>query len=354
MPPVIELRNVTKIFGGGFFSRQRTVAVEDFSLEVTGDEAGITALVGESGSGKTTIARLILGFEQPTRGEVLYMGRDLSKLSRGERREFRREVQVVFQDPFESFNPFYKIDHAFHLPIRKFHLSRSKSHRRDLISKALEMVGLRPEDTLGRYPHQLSGGQRQRIMVARALMLQPKLIVADEPVSMIDASLRATVLERVRALSVEFGIPILYITHDLTTAYEICQNIIVLYGGSVVEAADIEQVVTKPEHPYTQLLISSIPMPDPNRPWGQGEKVTTTRSDDEMAISSGGCKFARRCPHRMPVCHEETPPLFQTSEVRGTACHLYKDYPRISPEDLNSALRAAASSPPRIGSGLRS
>jgi ABC-type oligopeptide transport system ATPase subunit len=268
---LVELRRVTKTFGGGPFGRRRTPALVDVSLSVPQGNPTITAVVGESGSGKTTMARLLLGLETPTAGLVLYRGTPLGRLSRRERREFRRNVQAIFQDPFGVYNSFYKIDHVLTVPIAKFGLARSRHEARALMEQALRAVGLKPEDTLGRYPHQLSGGQRQRTMVARALLLRPRLIVADEPVSMIDASLRLTVLANLLQLKRRFGISLVYITHDLTTAYQISDRIVVMHRGSMVEAGDPEQVVRHPRHPYTRLLIGSIPQPDPERRWGEVE-----------------------------------------------------------------------------------
>ena len=188
-------------------------------------------MVGESGSGKTTLARLLLGLVEPSEGAVFYKGKDLRTLTSADQREFRRDVQVIFQDPFEAYNPFYRIDHVLETPVVNFGLAASKAEARGLIELTLQAVGLRPEETLGRYPHQLSGGQRQRVMVARALLIRPRVIIADEPVSMVDASLRATILGSLRKLHDEFGISIIYVTHDLTTAYQISQNVIVLYRG---------------------------------------------------------------------------------------------------------------------------
>src|SRR5688572_29247083 len=191
MTALLEARHVTKVFGGGRFSKAPgTVALDDFSFRVDAAPPTITAIVGESGSGKTTLARLLLGLAAPTSGEVLYRGQNLRRLSSEERKSFRRDVQVIFQDPYEVYNPFYKVDHVLETPISKLGLAKSRAEARRLMEEALETVGLRSEETLGRYPHQLSGGQRQRIMVARAFLLRPRLIVADEPVSMIDASLR--------------------------------------------------------------------------------------------------------------------------------------------------------------------
>ncbi|MBV8736565.1 MAG: ABC transporter ATP-binding protein, partial [Alphaproteobacteria bacterium] len=259
MIPLIELSRVSKYFAGGLFGRDRNVALEKFSFTVDPALPRVTAIVGESGSGKTTLARLLLGLIEPSEGEVRYRGRPLPRLSTAQRREFRREVQAIFQDPYEVYNPFYRVDHVLMTPVRKFRLAATRRERRGLVEAALRAVGLRPEEILGRYPHQLSGGQRQRIMVARALPLQPRLIVADEPVSMVDASLRATILASLQKLHEERAISILYITHDLATAYQVADTILVLYRASVVEAGDIGLVVKTPQHPYTQLLIGSVP-----------------------------------------------------------------------------------------------
>jgi peptide/nickel transport system ATP-binding protein len=266
--PLLELRDVSMVYGGGLFSRRQVTALADFSLVIEEQLPVIVAVVGASGSGKTTMARLLLGLETPTSGEMLYRGKELFRCLRPERRAFRREVQAIFQDPFGVYNPFYTVDHVLTTPVAKFKLARSRREGQRLIEQALRAVGLHPEETLGRYPHQLSGGQRQRIMVARTLLLRPKVIVADEPVSMVDASLRVTVLGNLLQLKQDFGISLIYITHDLATAYQISDRIIVLHQGLVVEAGDPEQVVKHPAHPYTRLLIGAIPLPDPNRPWG--------------------------------------------------------------------------------------
>jgi len=271
MTALLEARNVTKVFGGGVWNRRQTVALRDFSLSIDAEHPTIIAVVGESGSGKTTMGRILLGLERPTQGEILYRGKNLLELSREEARRFRMEVQAIFQDPFGVYNSFYKVDHVLTMPLGKFGLARDPKEMRTLMERALRAVGLKPSETLGRYPNELSGGQRQRIMVARALMLHPTIIIADEPVSMIDASLRASVLKNLLQLKQEFGISILYITHDLTTAYQISDSIIVLLRGEVVEQGDVE-LVKAPQHPYTRLLISSIPIPDPNQPWGDEEE----------------------------------------------------------------------------------
>ena len=206
MSALLAAQAVTKRFGGSVGQRTETVALRDFSYTIDVTRPSITGVVGESGSGKSTMARLLLGLETPTQGSVYYQGKDLRSLSRGGWRTFRMDVQAIFQDPFESFNSLYQVDHMLEMPLRKFKLAHSRKEMIQMMERALQSVGLRPEETLGRYPHQLSGGQRQRIMVARALMLNPKIIIADEPVSMIDASLRASILANLRQLRDEFGI----------------------------------------------------------------------------------------------------------------------------------------------------
>jgi ABC-type glutathione transport system ATPase component len=184
------------------------------------------------------------------------------------RKQFRRDVQAVFQDPYEVYNPFYRVDHVLTTPVAKFRLAATRAEGRGLIEDALRAVGLRPEEILGRFPHQLSGGQRQRVMVARALLLRPHLIVADEPVSMVDASLRATILESLWRLRHEAGMSLIYVTHDLTTAYQVADSVMVMRGGTVVEEGDVEQVIRAPAHPYTQELVAAVPPPDPTIDWG--------------------------------------------------------------------------------------
>jgi len=314
---LLEMRNVSQIFGDP--KRGGTVALDDLTFSIANDTPSFTSVVGESGSGKTTLARLLLGFQNPTSGHVFYQGEDLAGLKGQALKRFRREVQAVFQDPFEVYNPFYKIDHLLDVPIKKFKLAASKAEARQLMEDALTAVGLKPDETLGRFPHQLSGGQRQRITVARAMILRPRVIIADEPVSMVDASLRATILETLRSLHDNLGISLLYITHDLTTAYQVSDNILVLYKGRVAEVGDVVPVIKAPIHPYTQLLVSSIPLPDPSRRWG--EEVVSA-SVDERPASRDGCTFAPRCPHVMPICAASVPPLYQLPDQRAAACYL--------------------------------
>jgi oligopeptide/dipeptide ABC transporter ATP-binding protein len=332
MTALLEARRISKTFGGGLFDRTSTRALDDFSLAFDADRPSITAVVGESGSGKTTLARVLLGLTAPTRGQVLYRGQDLRTISRTGWRAFRRDVQVIFQDPYEVYNPFYRVDHVLTTPVSKLALAASRARARTLIEDALRAVGLRPEETLGRFPHQLSGGQRQRVMVARALLMKPRLIVADEPVSMVDASLRATILASLSRMNAELGISIVYITHDLTTAYQISDNILVLYRGAVAEAGEVELVVKQPRHPYTQLLLSSIPLARAERTWmGTGPAPAASPDGD-----GEGCTFAARCPSVVARCREAPPPLFRTERHRAVSCYLHRDAPSLPSEAMGS------------------
>ncbi|GAB3752965.1 ABC transporter ATP-binding protein [Microlunatus parietis] len=333
--PLVELTEATKIYRGGMLSKTSTIALDHVSLTIRGDTPQVVSVVGESGSGKSTLASLLLGFIAPTEGTVRFQGRDIAKLRGAELGQFRREVQAVFQDPFSVFNPFYKVDHVLTVPIQKFKLARSTAQRQEMMITALEAVGLRPDETLGRYPHQLSGGQRQRVIVARALMLKPKLIIADEPVSMVDASLRATILESLRTVNRTLNVPILYITHDLGTAYHVSDHILVMYRGSIVEAGAVETVIDAPQHPYTRLLIDSIPWPDPQQAWGS-ERATA--SELEVPEQHPGCRFADRCPAAEAHCLDAPPPNYLIKEGHVAACYLYRDRPALGGEAFRQVL----------------
>ena len=278
---LLEIKNVTKVYQRGLLSSHAKVALKEFSLTLKEDEPTILTVAGESGSGKTTLAMLLLGFITPTTGEILYRGQNIVSLRGPDRIAYRREVQAVFQDPFAVFNPFYTVDHLLTVPIKQFKLAKSGRDARNKMDEALNAVGLRPEDVLGRFPHQLSGGQRQRINVARALMLKPRLLIADEPVSMVDASLRANILESLRNMHRDYGVTIIYITHDLTTAYHVADSITVLYRGDVVEKGDVESVIRNPQHAYTRLLVDSIPWPNLDQKWGQ-HSIRSQESQDEF------------------------------------------------------------------------
>ena len=345
-PPLLEVRRASRVFGGGGLLRpgRQVTAVREADLVLPGDRPAAVAVAGESGSGKTTLARLMLGMLAPSSGEVRYRGMELQQMTRGQKRSFRREVQAVFQDPFEVFNPFYKVDHALAVPVGRFFPELTGQQRRERIEEGLRSVGLRPEETLGRYPHQLSGGQRQRVMVARALLLDPRVVIADEPVSMVDASLRATILESLYRSNRERGISIVYITHDLTTAYQLCRTILVMYRGSVVEVGEMELVMKEPKHPYTRLLVGSIPHVDPQRRWGEtgagrgadagdggpgaSPEIPAAAAGDTDGAQQGdsgqGCVFVSRCPQAAAVCRQSRPRLLGTDRNRAAACFLYE------------------------------
>lgn len=336
MGDLLELRNVTKVFSRGVLTRTSTTALNDVSLKLNEDQPTIVTVAGESGSGKTTLAMLLLGFLEPTSGHIFYKGADIKQLRGAERLTYRREVQAVFQDPFAVFNPFYTVDHLLSVPIARFKLAKSKAEARDRMAEALTAVGLRPDDVLGRFPHQISGGQRQRINVARALVLKPRLLVADEPVSMVDASLRANILETLSNLQKQHGVSIIYITHDLTTAYHIAKSIVVLYRGSVMEAGDVDSIIKSPKHPYTRLLIDSIPWPDIERRWGETE-IKAKEMDLSDHSDSEGCRFYARCPFVMDKC-KVLPPLFQLDSHQAASCYLYDEKPQIASEKLSDLL----------------
>src|SRR5215469_13250734 len=340
MIPLIEAVGVSKRFPGGL-GREGILALAGLSLAIHAEKPSIIAVVGESGSGKTTLARLLLGLAQPSGGEIRYRGIDLRKLGHEGRRAFRHDVQAVFQDPYGVYNPFYRVDHVLATPLRCFRLAASRAEARQLMAEALSAVGLQPEEILGRFPHQLSGGQRQRVMVARALLLQAKLIVADEPVSMVDASLRATILGSLRQLTDEHGISILYITHDLATAYQVSDAILVLYRAHLAEAGAVEQVVSAPQHPYTQLLVSAIPRAHATRDWlaQDGEANLGDR-----ARTSKGCCFADRCPHAASACLEAPPALYRTEPRRAVACVQFRQDPALSAGDLSAVVSEQSAS----------
>jgi peptide/nickel transport system ATP-binding protein len=319
---LLEIRNATKVYGGGFLSRgERVVALQDFNLSIHERPATITAIAGESGSGKTTIASAVLGFLQLSSGEILYQGTDIGAMSRQQRLAYRRQVQAVFQDPYESYNPFYRVKHIFDMPIRHLGLAERGQNEAALIEDALRTVGLRGGEILEKHPHQLSGGQRQRIMVARACMLRPKLIVADEPVSAVDASLRASILDVMMRLRDESNISFLYITHDLSTAYQVCDDICVLYQGIVAERGRAVDVIANPHHPYVQLLVNSVPVPDPDVRWGE---LAHTPNDELLRSEAAqGCRFYPRCPRRFDRCREQQPPRYLLAD-RQVACFHYE------------------------------
>ncbi|MDP6594801.1 MAG: ABC transporter ATP-binding protein [Candidatus Poribacteria bacterium] len=337
IPMLLELSNATKIYQQrNGRTKQAVVALQDFNLKIAHQPAKIIAIAGESGSGKTTLANLILGFVQPTSGQVIYQGVQVSKISKKDQgvaeetedisianskqmRDYRRNVQAIFQDPFGVYNPFYRIQHVFDLVIKNFGLSDNSDQARQLVESTLNAVGLRGHDVLRKYPHQLSGGQRQRIMMARAYLVRPKLIVADEPVSMIDASLRASILDVMLRLKEEAGISFLYITHDLSTAYQIGDQIYILYQGSVAEKGKVTKVIERPHHPYVKLLVDSVPLPDPAIRW-KGE-IDLPAEEEMRGSATSGCRFYPRCPVRIDRCLENQPDLYDVSDDHQAACY---------------------------------
>jgi peptide/nickel transport system ATP-binding protein len=322
---LLEITNLTKVFttGRGLVGRGQIKAVDDVSLALSGDKPTLLTMVGESGSGKTTIARLILGLTEPTEGAIRYRGRNIFGMSRQEWTEYRRQVQVVFQDPYGTYNPFYKIDRVLQVPIRKAGLTSSKTEAQRLINEALEAVELRPDDILGRYPHQLSGGERQRIMLARLYLLRPQLIIADEPVSMIDVSLRAAFLNILLDFEQEYGMSCIFITHNLATGYYLGGRIVILCQGRIVEMGDMDRIVNEPKHPYSRLLIASVPPPDPDEQWHDTLDMGTVELRRSVELAQG-CIYRDRCPHVFDACDESPPPLFTAGKDHEVACYLYR------------------------------
>ena len=320
MGDLLAVQNITQTFG----TRKPTFAVDDVSFQIS-ETASIVNLVGESGSGKSTIARIILGLLKPTSGDVHYKGMSIFTRNGKWQRGFRREVQAVFQDPYSAYNPFYKIERVLNISIRKFQLANQKSEARAKIGESLRAVDLRPEEILGKYPHQLSGGQRQRVMLARIHLIHPQLIIADEPVSMIDAGKRATILNILVEFQQQFNISSLFITHDLSTARYLGGEIIILYQGRIVESGKTNRVISNPLHPYAKLLIGSIPIPDPNKRW-QETLLIAPEAKASQSQQRERCLYAERCPLVMEVCWKVRPILSSAEGEMSShkvACHLF-------------------------------
>jgi peptide/nickel transport system ATP-binding protein len=324
-PPLLEIVNVSKTFvtGRGLVSRGQIKAVDNVSLTFSGQKPTLVTMVGESGSGKTTIARLILGLTEPTEGEIRYRGRNIYDMSPQEWAAYRKQVQVVFQDPYGTYNPFYKIERVLEVPIRKFGLASSGKRAQDLIDDALRAVELRPDDIIGRYPHQLSGGERQRVMLARLYLVRPQLIIADEPVSMIDVSLRAAFLNILLDFEQEYGMSCIFITHNLATGYYLGGQIVILCQGRIVEIGDMDAVVHDPKHPYSQVLIASVPPPDPQERWQMDLELATGQLRSSELLAQG-CIYRDRCPRAFEMCNREMPPMYQVGENHQAACFLYR------------------------------
>jgi peptide/nickel transport system ATP-binding protein len=320
---LLKINHATKAYGSGLFSsRGQVVVLNDFNGSFPAGPARITTVAGESGSGKTTLAHAVLGFIRLTSGSITFRGTDIASLRGGAYREYRRSVQAVFQDPYEVYNPFYKVKHMLDMAVRNFRLAPAPGAAGEIIEKALEAVGLRGGEVLDHFPHQLSGGQRQRLMMARAFLLKPSIIIADEPVSMIDASLRSMVLDTMMTLRDQHRISFLYITHDLSTAYQVGDDLIVLYRGSIMEQGRTTDVIDNPKHPYVKDLIEAIPVPDPSVAWNPGRPIpedTGTAGKPET-----GCPYCSRCSQRMDCCSTKAPPLLAIDgNGHRAACFLY-------------------------------
>jgi len=324
--PILKAEHVTKEFAvpGGGFRREHIAAVDRVSLEMY-EKPIITSLVGESGSGKTTFSRMLLGLSHPTTGEITYRGKDLFKQTKSERLSFYRYVQPVFQDPYGIYNPFFKIERVLELAIKNFKLTASKDEARAMIEEALGAVDLRPADVIGRYPHQLSGGQNQRVMLARIYLLRPKIIIADEPVSMIDVAIRTLFLNILTDFRDKFGISCLFITHNLSTAYYVGGQMMVLCFGRTVETGEIDKIIEKPLHPYTQQLLQSIPSADPTKRWK--ERANLEYIERPLTRDADKCGYVARCPMAMPICSHSRPPEYVVDENHYASCFLYQGCP---------------------------
>ncbi len=322
--PLLEVTNLRKVFTGvgGLLSRRDVVAVDDISLALQGEQAKLVTIVGESGSGKSTLARCILGLTQPTSGTVRYRGKDLQQMSKEELHAYRRAVQPVFQDPYSTYNPFYRIDRVLNVLVRKFKLAASHKEATALIDEALRVVDLRPNDVLGRYPHQLSGGERQRVMLARIYLMKPRLIIADEPISMIDAALRALFLNILLDFRDQHGISCLFITHNLSTAYYLGGEIMVMCRGRAIEHGAMDDVIAQPAHPYTQLLLESVPSQDPRQRWTEKRGANAVEAS-ELRFDANACVFVERCPKVMEICRQQRPAPMPIQDGQTAACFLY-------------------------------
>jgi peptide/nickel transport system ATP-binding protein len=315
MEKLLEVNNLTKVFSlGSVLSRIRITAVDNVSFDIK--PAEIFALAGESGCGKTTAARMILGFEEPTSGNIVHKGKR-DEESKDKKVWFTEGVQAIFQDPFGTFNPLRIVDRYFFETIRNYGLASDDGEAVELIKEKLNAVGLNYKEFSGRYPSEFSGGQLQRISIARALLTDPVLLIADEPVSMVDASLRMSIVNLFKKLKEESGVSVLYITHDLATAYYVSDRIAIMFRGHVVEMGPVEDVLMNPKHPYTKLLRDSVPEADPTRRWS--ERISLTELEQEEYLRAG-CKFAGRCPDATEICKSVVPADTYVDDVL-VKCH---------------------------------
>ena len=326
--PVVKAENLTKYFplSKGFletlFSRKPSFvhAVDGINFEIR--EKEVFGLAGESGSGKTTTGRLVLKLIEPTSGKLAFKGQDLRNLADRELKLLRRRMQIVFQDPYESLNPRMTVADILAEPLTVQKMAESRAEITQKSREMLEAVELTPPDEfLLRYPHELSGGQRQRVAVARAFILDPEFIVADEPVSMLDVSIRAEILNLMLDLVDKFNVSFLYITHDLALARHVCDRLAVMYLGKIVEMGPVEKIVYEPVHPYTKALIDAVPTPDPT-----AKRIRTVISGEIPSPINPppGCRFHTRCPVATDACRSKEPEMLDLGDEHYVACHRQK------------------------------
>lgn len=321
--PIFQVKNVTmdfKVEGKHFFSKRKTLrALNDVSFDLYKGES--LAIVGESGCGKSTICRIAMRFHEPTQGQMLFDGKDIHKLKGKDLKDFRQHTQMIFQDPFSSLNPLHSIYYHLERPLKLYHPS-DKATMKAKMDEYLTTVGLIPPEEQGRkHPHELSGGQRQRAYLARILAVGADIILADEPTSMLDVSIRLGILNLMNRMKTEMGKSFLYITHDVATARYFADKIIVLYSGHIVEWGDVNKVIINPQHPYTKLLIAAAP--DPERK--TVEELPVVRSkESEISMwtpESKGCPFRKRCPVAQARCAEGLPEVREVDEGQFIRCY---------------------------------
>jgi peptide/nickel transport system ATP-binding protein len=318
--PVLEAEGLGKDFRLSRGPRGKVLsAVRDVSLQL--QRGKVLALVGESGSGKSTVARLLAGQERPTRGTIRLGDAPASLRGSGNHRAYKSKVQMIFQDPFASLNPVHTVGYHLERPIR---LHGQKNTGQDLAEHMRSLLGqvrLAPaEHFLPKYPHELSGGQRQRVAIARAMAVNPEILLADEPVSMLDVSIRLEILTLLDTLRDRFNLAVLYITHDIASARYFAEEILVMYAGQIVERGPAEAVTQRPAHPYTQLLVASAPDPDAMGEPGQPAATATGKRTSAAPLPSSGCRFSPRCPFADARCQQESPPLIPVAPGRSAAC----------------------------------
>jgi oligopeptide transport system ATP-binding protein len=318
--PLLQVKGLKKYFPitGGVFGKKigEVKAVDDVTFTVyKGETLGI---VGESGCGKSTTGRMLLRLIEPTEGSIVFEGKEVTKLSKSELRKMRRDMQMIFQDPFASLNPRHTVEKILEEPL-VVHGIGSKEERKKRVQEMLEVVGLGRYHAK-RYPHQFSGGQRQRIGIARALMTNPKLIIADEPVSALDVSIQAQVLNLLEDLQKEFGLTYIFIAHDLGVVRHISDRVGVMYLGRLVELADSDQLYESPKHPYTKALLSAVPIPDPEY---KKERQLLSGDLPNPANPPKGCAFHTRCSACMEICKQTRPEMKEVEKGHYVACHLY-------------------------------